>query len=140
MPELPEVETTLRGIQPFLDQQSLTAITVRERRLRWPIPATVHELAGARIVGLERRAKYILLHTDADGALLIHLGMSGSLRVVTEDEPARTHDHLDLVTDGAVGHTELFACTPQMQAAARALEGAKGGQRKGTSVEHQGLP
>ena len=102
MPELPEVETTLRGIQPFLEQQSLAAITVRERRLRWPIPARVDALVGARIVGLERRAKYILLHTDADGALLIHLGMSGSLRVVTEAEAPRAHDHFDLVTDGAI--------------------------------------
>ncbi len=102
MPELPEVETTLRGISPWLQDQTLRAVEVREPRLRWPVPEAVQGAVGARITGLRRRAKYLLLDTDAGGELLVHLGMSGSLRVVTDGAPPRKHDHFDLVTDRAV--------------------------------------
>lgn len=102
MPELPEVETTLRGVRPWLEGQRLKRVLVRERRLRWPVPAEVEAATGARITGLMRRAKYLLLNTDAGGDLMIHLGMSGSLRVITEDEEPRRHDHFDLVTAQAV--------------------------------------
>lgn len=102
MPELPEAETTLRGIRPWLLDRRLTDLKVRETRLRWPVPADVQRGAGARITNLRRRAKYLLLETDAGGDLLIHLGMSGSLRVVTDGAPPRKHDHFDLVTADAV--------------------------------------
>lgn len=102
MPELPEVETTLRGIRPWLEGRRLEAVTVREARLRWPVPATVQQARGARVTGLRRRAKYLLLETDAGGDLLVHLGMSGSLRVITDESAPRVHDHFDLVTRDAV--------------------------------------
>lgn len=102
MPELPEVETTLRGILPWLEGRRIERLVVRERRLRWPVPAEVARAEGASITGLERRAKYLLLHTDAGGDLMIHLGMSGSLRVVTDGAEPRPHDHFDLVTAQAV--------------------------------------
>lgn len=101
MPELPEVETTLRGIRPWLENQRVEAIVLRNRRLRWPVPDTVLRAEGARITALRRRAKYLLLETDAGGDLMVHLGMSGSLRVITDDATPRTHDHFDLVTSQA---------------------------------------
>jgi len=102
MPELPEVETTLRGIRPWLEGRRLQAVTVRDHRLRWPVPPEVQRAAGAQLMRLRRRAKYLLLETDAGGDLLIHLGMSGSLRVITDGAAPRTHDHVDLVTREAV--------------------------------------
>lgn len=96
MPELPEVETTLRGIEPFVVGQSLTKVVVRNPSLRWPVQ--VDELAalvGERVTSLERRAKYLLLHTDS-ACILLHLGMSGSLRVVDSDSDHGKHDHIDL--------------------------------------------
>ncbi len=102
MPELPEVETTLRGIRPWLEGRRLQSIEVRDPRLRWPVPAAIDRAAGARITALRRRGKYLLLETDAGGDLLIHLGMSGSLRVITDGSPPRPHDHFDLVTRDAV--------------------------------------
>jgi formamidopyrimidine-DNA glycosylase len=102
MPELPEVETTLRGIRPWLEGRRIERLKVRERRLRWPVPAEVARAEGALITGLRRRAKYLLLQTDAGGDLMIHLGMSGSLRVITDGAEPRIHDHFDLVTAEAV--------------------------------------
>jgi formamidopyrimidine-DNA glycosylase len=101
MPELPEVETALRGIAPHLTGRRILRLVARERRLRWPVPPTVDEaVAGQRINGLRRRAKYLLLELDR-GTLLLHLGMSGSLRVVPAETPPGPHDHIDLVlTDG----------------------------------------
>ncbi len=101
MPELPEVETTRRGIRPWLAGASIERLVVRERRLRWPVPRGLEaRLAGARVDAVERRAKYLLLPLSKDGApagtLLAHLGMSGSLRVLARGEPAAKHDHLDL--------------------------------------------
>ncbi|MEM1411867.1 MAG: DNA-formamidopyrimidine glycosylase family protein, partial [Pseudomonadota bacterium] len=80
MPELPEVETTLRGIRPWLEGRRIRALPVREPRLRWPVPEAVQQAVGARVSGLHRRAKYLLIETDAGGDLMVHLGMSGSLR------------------------------------------------------------
>lgn len=94
MPELPEVETTKRGIEPFLLQQTITAIAVRDGRLRWPAQVP-QSLVGQQVLRVGRRAKYILL-TTTTGTLIIHLGMSGSLRLVTTDTPIKTHDHIDL--------------------------------------------
>lgn len=97
MPELPEVETSRRGIAPWLEQQQVVSVKVRERRLRWPVPAAIdRELPGKFIRSLRRRAKYLLFGTDG-GTLMLHLGMSGSLRIIDPDEPAGKHDHVDIV-------------------------------------------
>jgi len=99
MPELPEVETTRRGIAPHLEGRRVRAVTLRRRDLRWPIPPEINSLLpGRRIQAVRRRAKYLLLDTDA-GSALLHLGMSGSLRVLPAGAPAREHDHVDLLLD-----------------------------------------
>ena len=81
MPELPEVETTKRGIAPWLTGQRIEKVIVRQPKLRWPVVAEIHQLEGQTITGLTRRAKYILVET-AKGTAIWHLGMSGSLRLV----------------------------------------------------------
>ena len=97
MPELPEVETTLRGIRPYLEGALIERLIVRDPRLRRPIPPeTAERVAGQTVRSLSRRSKYLLIGLD-QGTLLIHLGMSGSLRVVPADSPPKKHDHLDLV-------------------------------------------
>jgi len=94
MPELPEVETTRRGLEPHLVGCEIRAVELRDPRLRWPVPASLPALvAGQRIRSLKRRAKYLLLETDGT-ALLLHLGMSGSLRRCAPGTPLRPHDHL----------------------------------------------
>ena len=97
MPELPEVETTLRGIAPSLLHRRIVTLDVRNPRLRWPVDLPP-EICGQHVVRLTRRAKYLLLHLDA-GALILHLGMSGHLRIVSGNEPAGKHDHVDIVLD-----------------------------------------
>jgi len=100
MPELPEVETTLRGIAPYLRGTCIDRLLVRERRLRWPVPADIErQVRGQRILELGRRGKYLLLALER-GTILIHLGMSGSLRVLASDIPPAKHDHLDLCLRG----------------------------------------
>lgn len=97
MPELPEVETTRRGIEPHVVGRRIAGLTVREARLRWPIaPRLDRKVAGRTIAAIDRRGKYLLLRLDDGGVLLIHLGMSGSLRFLPEVAPIRTHDHYDL--------------------------------------------
>ncbi len=95
MPELPEVETTLRGIKPHIWQKSVSEVVVRQRRLRWPIPIELPALLqGRALLGIKRRGKYLLFEFP-HGHALIHLGMSGSLRIVASAEPAGIHDHFD---------------------------------------------
>lgn len=95
MPELPEVETTRRGLAPHLIGRTVTALDVRQPRLRWPVPPALRELLpGQRILEIERRAKYLLVHTEP-GSALLHLGMSGSLRVLPAMTPVGAHDHVD---------------------------------------------
>ena len=94
MPELPEVETTRRGIAPHLEGRRVSGCVVRQARLRWPIPDLRH-LSGQTVRSVRRRAKYLLIDFD-HGSMIIHLGMSGSLRVLPCDRPPRTHDHFDL--------------------------------------------
>jgi len=95
MPELPEVETTRRGLVPHLIGRRVLALEVRQPKLRWPIPRTLRtQLPGQRIDGIERRAKYLLVHTEP-GSVLLHLGMSGALRVLPADSPIGAHDHVD---------------------------------------------
>jgi formamidopyrimidine-DNA glycosylase len=99
MPELPEVETTRRGIAPVLEGYRVRELIVRERRLRWPVPEQLEEnLRGQVILKVARRAKYLLLET-AKGTAMIHLGMSGSIRIVGANSPLEPHDHFDIVTD-----------------------------------------
>ena len=99
MPELPEVETTRAGLAPHVVDRTVTSVVLRRPDLRWPIPPDVAErLPGQRILAVRRRAKYLLLDTDA-GSALLHLGMSGSLRVLPAQTPVGTHDHVDFVLD-----------------------------------------
>ena len=99
MPELPEVETIRRGIEPWLVGRRIEGLTIRDARLRWPVPRTLPaRLRGTAIRAVGRRAKYLLITTDA-GTLILHLGMSGSLRVLPAAAPPLAHDHFDLVLD-----------------------------------------
>lgn len=101
MPELPEVETTRAGLAPHLVGRRVVAAVLRRPDLRWPIaPEIAAVLPGQRIEAVRRRAKYLLLDTAA-GSALLHLGMSGSLRVLPAATPVRDHDHVDLLLDSA---------------------------------------
>jgi formamidopyrimidine-DNA glycosylase len=107
MPELPEVETTRRGVEPHVAGRRIVQLSVHEPRLRWLVPAELaSQVAGARIERADRRAKYLLFPLDTGGTLLLHLGMSGSLRVLPADTPRRLHDHLDFRLDS--GQTLRF--------------------------------
>ncbi|KTG17414.1 MULTISPECIES: bifunctional DNA-formamidopyrimidine glycosylase/DNA-(apurinic or apyrimidinic site) lyase [unclassified Guyparkeria] len=100
MPELPEVETTRRGIEPHLAGRRIEAVTVRDPRLRWPVREDLAEfLVGRPIESVERRAKYLLLVLDRGDRVLIHLGMSGSLRLDDPASPLRKHDHVEWLID-----------------------------------------
>ncbi len=107
MPELPEVETTLRGIEPALTGRTIDKVVVRNASLRWPVPDQVGLARGRRVIRCWRRAKYLLVEFDsgesavasAQGGLLIHLGMSGSLRICATGDAPRKHDHVDIVLD-----------------------------------------
>jgi formamidopyrimidine-DNA glycosylase len=99
MPELPEVETTRRGIAPALMGRTVTAVIIRHRQLRWPVPADLEkQLTGHLVRAVRRRAKYLLIDFE-HGSLIMHLGMSGSLRVLPCKTPVLTHDHIDVVLD-----------------------------------------
>lgn len=99
MPELPEVETTRRGIESAVVGHIIQKIIVREPRLRWPVPRDLARLAaGQRVVRLSRRAKYLVFELER-GSMILHLGMSGSLRVLPCSTPPSTHDHVDIVID-----------------------------------------
>lgn len=97
MPELPEVETTKQGIKPHLEGQTIRKISVRNTRLRLPVPEHINTLCtGKKIIQVSRRAKYILIELS-EGYLLIHLGMSGHLRLCAENSALQTHDHVSLI-------------------------------------------
>jgi formamidopyrimidine-DNA glycosylase len=99
VPELPEVETTRRGLAPHVRGRRIEALKLYQRRLRWPVAAGLpRELRGQRILGVGRRGKYLLLTLES-GTLLLHLGMSGNLRIVPARTPRVPHDHFDLVLD-----------------------------------------
>lgn len=101
MPELPEVETTRRGIQPYIRDQVVAKIIVRQAKLRWLIPAEIQEMKGATIKSVSRRGKYILLEAEMNqkllGTTIIHLGMSGSLRIIDAKLAPEKHDHIDII-------------------------------------------
>jgi formamidopyrimidine-DNA glycosylase len=102
MPELPEVETTRRGIAPLAVGRQFSGVRLYDRRLRWPVPASLpKKVIGQRIEALERRSKYLLFRFST-GTLLVHLGMTGSLRAFTEAPARRTHDHVDPRRFGAM--------------------------------------
>ncbi len=102
MPELPEVETTRRGLAPHLTGHQITGVTVRQPQLRWPVPCGLAAtLRGRTIEAVERRGKYLLLRF-AHGTLILHLGMSGSLYLVAAGTAAGKHDHLDLGLDSGL--------------------------------------
>lgn len=114
MPELPEVETTRRGIAPHIEGKRIRRIDVSNPSLRWPVPVDVlQQLAGCQLTRVDRRGKYLLLYT-AKGVVIVHLGMSGSLRIAKHDEPPRIHDHVDMIfSDGTMlryGDPRRFGC------------------------------
>lgn len=97
MPELPEVETSRRGIEPFLVGEQIHDVIIRQRRLRWPVSLDIDKyLPGATVTSVDRRAKYLLIETSS-GTAILHLGMSGSVIIVDADTPAAVHDHVDIV-------------------------------------------
>lgn len=103
MPELPEVETTRRGLLPHVRQRRIVRLNLHERRLRWPVPSALSTKAAGRCIGnVTRRAKYLLLELDHDCHLLVHLGMSGSLRVVAANTPRLKHDHFEIELDNGL--------------------------------------
>jgi formamidopyrimidine-DNA glycosylase len=102
MPELPEVETTRRGIAPHVAGKRIVQVRVHEPRLRWKVAADLAaKVAGRRVRAVTRRAKYLLLELDR-GTLILHLGMSGNLRVLESAIPRRLHDHLDIELEGGI--------------------------------------
>ena len=102
MPELPEVETTRRGIEPHIKNRRISRIVVRDARLRWPIPDELDEWSRDQtILSVERRSKYLLIRLER-GTLIVHLGMSGSLRVLMDDPTPGKHDHVDVELDNGV--------------------------------------
>jgi formamidopyrimidine-DNA glycosylase len=127
MPELPEVETTRRGLAPHVEGRRVLDVALRRETLRWPIPQEIRDLLpGQRIDAVRRRAKYLLMDTEA-GTAIWHLGMSGSMRILPADTPALTHDHVD-VWIGADPGTQALAPTPaRKRAAAHARGGAEAG-------------
>jgi formamidopyrimidine-DNA glycosylase len=103
MPELPEVETTRRGIVPSVVGKRIRSLAIYDPRLRWPVPPDMPAaVAGRMIDGIDRRSKYLLFRIERS-TLLVHLGMTGSLRVHTRPPPRRSHDHVDIeLEDGTV--------------------------------------
>jgi formamidopyrimidine-DNA glycosylase len=99
MPELPEVEVTRLGIQPHLEGRKLSAVKIIDGRLRWPVPSNLGKLLpGQRVLGIERRGKYLLMEFDT-GYLLLHLGMTGTLRVLPSSDPLKLHDRVTFEFD-----------------------------------------
>lgn len=95
MPELPEVEVSRLGIKPYAQDKIVTKIEIRQAQLRWKIPNSLYDIEGQKITAVKRRAKYLILETEIGNAI-IHLGMSGSLRVLSHPSAPSKHDHVDL--------------------------------------------
>ncbi|TKB45467.1 bifunctional DNA-formamidopyrimidine glycosylase/DNA-(apurinic or apyrimidinic site) lyase [Thalassotalea mangrovi] len=96
MPELPEVEVCRQGIEPHVLNQNVADVIVRNKQMRWPVSEDIAEIRGLKILAVERRAKYLLLKTEK-GTLLLHLGMSGTIRVIDANLAVKKHDHFDLL-------------------------------------------
>lgn len=101
MPELPEVETTRLGILDAVQNHHILKVQVHQPRLRWPVPAELADMEGEQVSAVTRRGKYLLLHTRA-GTALIHLGMSGSLRLASPGTPRKPHDHAEITLDSGL--------------------------------------
>ncbi|WP_295990160.1 bifunctional DNA-formamidopyrimidine glycosylase/DNA-(apurinic or apyrimidinic site) lyase [Rugamonas sp.] len=113
MPELPEVEVTRRGVAPHIEGRAVRAVVLRRSGLRWPFPADLPAALAGRTVGLTgRRGKYLLIHFE-HGTLIVHLGMSGHLRVLPQGIAPDKHDHFDLVVDGDDGQQVLRMTDPR---------------------------
>jgi formamidopyrimidine-DNA glycosylase len=113
MPELPEVEVTRRGVAPHIEGRAVREVVLRRAGLRWPFPALLPEILADRTVAATgRRGKYLLVEFE-HGTLIIHLGMSGHLRVLPPGVPAQKHDHFDLVVDGPQGQQVLRMTDPR---------------------------
>ena len=113
MPELPEVEVTRRGVAPHIEGRIVRGVVLRREGLRWPFPDNLPAtLDGQRVEATGRRGKYLLLHF-ACGTLIIHLGMSGHLRVLPTGVPAGKHDHFDMTVDGPGGTSVLRMTDPR---------------------------
>ena len=99
MPELPEVETTRRGLEPLISDRKINSVHIYNKKLRWEIPShLIFTLKNRNIKKISRRAKYLLIHFD-NGKLIIHLGMSGSISVVDSFKPLKKHEHFELKLD-----------------------------------------
>lgn len=96
MPELPEVETTKKGLEPYILDSKVKQVNIHHKQLRWPIPNQARSIEGKKSSGLERRAKYLLWHFS-NGSLVMHLGMSGKMRIVSSQEPLQKHDHFEVI-------------------------------------------
>lgn len=108
MPELPEVEVTRRGVAPHVEGRTVDTVVMRRSGLRWPFPPDLaQQLAGRTVLGTGRRGKYLLLHFE-HGSLIIHLGMSGHLRVLAPGVPPQKHDHFDLIVDADGGGRQVL--------------------------------
>jgi len=101
MPELPEVEVCKRGIEPHVLNQIVSDVVVRNAKMRWPVTPTISDICGEKIISINRRAKYLLLETSK-GTLMLHLGMSGTIRVIDKDTLVTKHDHFDLVLESGL--------------------------------------
>ena len=113
MPELPEVEVTRRGVAPHLEGRVVEQVVLRREGLRWPFPPNLNELlSGREILSTSRRGKYLLIHF-AHGTLIVHLGMSGHLRVLPEGVELKKHDHFDLIVRGPEGRRVLRLHDPR---------------------------
>src|SRR6478672_6829791 len=102
MPELPEVETVRRSLLPHVVGARIDAVRVADPRLRWPVdvPALTQAVAGRRVLGVRRRAKYLLFDLEGDAVLMVHLGMTGRLGIVPADRPTLPHDHVVFALEG----------------------------------------
>ncbi|WP_044469848.1 bifunctional DNA-formamidopyrimidine glycosylase/DNA-(apurinic or apyrimidinic site) lyase [Mannheimia massilioguelmaensis] len=98
MPELPEVETAMKGVSPYLKSYTIEKIIVRQPKLRWIVSPELYQLKNVKVLDLSRRSKYLIIHTE-QGYIIGHLGMSGSVRIVPHDSPIDKHDHFDIVMD-----------------------------------------
>ena len=101
MPELPEVEVSRMGVAPHLESHTITKVVVRQRQLRWPVPDDIQQAIGHKITSVTRRAKYLFLNTEV-GSIVLHLGMSGRLRVVQHRSATVKHDHIDIVIENGL--------------------------------------
>ena len=101
MPELPEVEVCRQGVEPHVLNQNVSEVIVRNAKMRWPITPTISEICDEKVLSVKRRAKYLLLETSK-GTLMLHLGMSGTIRVIDKNTPVIKHDHFDLVFENGL--------------------------------------